>query len=100
MKIVINISKYDRDWIRNAYEIPAGINTIIAEAIINGETEDEDDNAKIESGSIPRIRLINALSKIIMHEPEGIEEAIKLKAYIEAFRWILGEEDSDEVPFD
>lgn len=58
------------------------------------------DKLPFNFGSIPRIRLINALSKIIMHEPEGIEEAIKLKAYIEAFRWILGEEDSDEVPFD
>ena len=41
MKIVINISEYDREWIRNAYGIPAEINTIITEAIINGEIEDE-----------------------------------------------------------
>lgn len=37
MKIAINISEYDQEWIRNAYGIPAEINTVIAEAIISGK---------------------------------------------------------------
>lgn len=37
MKIVIDISEYDKEWIGNAYSIPQDINTKIAEAIINAE---------------------------------------------------------------
>ena len=37
MKIVIDISEYDKEWIGNAYGIPQDINTKIAEAIINAE---------------------------------------------------------------
>jgi len=37
MKIVIDISEYDKQWIGNAYGIPQDINTKIAEAIINAE---------------------------------------------------------------
>lgn len=37
MKIVIDISEYDREWIRNAYNIPQEIIIGIAEAIIDGK---------------------------------------------------------------
>ena len=37
MKLVINISEYNAEWIRNAYGIPQEINTEIAESIINGK---------------------------------------------------------------
>ena len=37
MRIVIDISEYDKEWIGNAYGIPQDINTKIAEAIINAE---------------------------------------------------------------
>ena len=37
MRYVINISEYDKEWIKNAYKIPQDINTKIADAIINAE---------------------------------------------------------------
>lgn len=37
MKLLINISEYDKEWIQNAYEIPREINIDIAKAIINSE---------------------------------------------------------------
>lgn len=37
MRYVINISEYDKEWIKNAYEIPQEINTKIADAIISAE---------------------------------------------------------------
>ena len=37
MRIVIDISEHDKEWIGNAYGIPQEINTKIAEAIINAE---------------------------------------------------------------
>ena len=37
MKLVIDISNYNAEWIRNAYSIPQEINTSIAESIINAE---------------------------------------------------------------
>lgn len=37
MRLVIDISEYDKEWIGNAYCIPQDINTKIAEAIINAE---------------------------------------------------------------
>ena len=36
MKIVIEISSYDKEWITNGYYIPEEINVKISEAIING----------------------------------------------------------------
>jgi hypothetical protein len=37
MRLVVDISEYDNEWIKNAYEIPQEINTKIADAIINAE---------------------------------------------------------------
>lgn len=37
MKLVIDISDYNAEWIRNAYGIPQEININIAESIINAE---------------------------------------------------------------
>lgn len=37
MKLIIDISDYNAEWIRNAYGIPQEINTNIAENIINAE---------------------------------------------------------------
>ena len=37
MKLVIDISGYNAEWIRNAYGIPQEININIAESIINAE---------------------------------------------------------------
>jgi hypothetical protein len=37
MKLLIDISEYNAEYIKNAYEIPQDINMIIAEAIINGK---------------------------------------------------------------
>ena len=37
MRLVIDISEYDKEWIGNTYGIPQDINTKIAEAIINAE---------------------------------------------------------------
>lgn len=37
MRVVIDISEHDKEWIGNAYGIPQDINTKIAEAIINAE---------------------------------------------------------------
>lgn len=36
MKIVIDISSYDKEWITNGYYIPEEINVKISEAIANG----------------------------------------------------------------
>lgn len=36
MQIVIEISKYDREWIKNTYGIPLDIDMDITRAIING----------------------------------------------------------------
>lgn len=36
MKIVIDISEYDKQWINNAYYIPQEINSKITEAIMSG----------------------------------------------------------------
>ena len=36
MKIIIDISDYDREWIHNAWSIPQELDTKIAEAIVNG----------------------------------------------------------------
>lgn len=41
MKITIDISEYNIEWIRNAYSIPSEISIEIAEAIINGDRIDE-----------------------------------------------------------
>ncbi len=37
MNLVIDISEYNAEYIKNAYGIPQDINMIIAEAIINGK---------------------------------------------------------------
>lgn len=37
MKLIIDISDYNAEWIKNAYGIPQEINTNIAESIINAE---------------------------------------------------------------
>ena len=37
MKLVIDISEYNREWINNGYRIPQEINQDIAKAIVNGE---------------------------------------------------------------
>lgn len=50
-KIVIDISKYDYDWMRNLYTVPDEIRTEIAETIINGTPFNsviEDIKAEIE----------------------------------------------------
>lgn len=36
MKLVIDISEYDREWIKNTFGIPQDIDVAIAQAIING----------------------------------------------------------------
>lgn len=38
MKLIIDISEYDQEWIRNTYGIPQDIDVTIARAIMNGET--------------------------------------------------------------
>lgn len=37
MKLIIDISEYNVEYIKNAYEVPQDINMVIAEAIINGK---------------------------------------------------------------
>ncbi len=37
MKLVIDISEYNREWINNGYKIPQEINSDIARAIAEGE---------------------------------------------------------------
>ena len=37
MKLLIDISEYNAEYIKNAYGIPQDINMVIAEAIINGK---------------------------------------------------------------
>ena len=37
MKLIVDISEYNYEYIKNAYEVPQDINTVVAEAIINGE---------------------------------------------------------------
>lgn len=37
MKLIIDISEYNVEYIKNAYRIPQDINMVIAEAIINGK---------------------------------------------------------------
>lgn len=37
MKVVIDISEYNMEWIKNGCSIPPEINTVIAESIIDGE---------------------------------------------------------------
>ena len=37
MKLIIDISEYDREWIKNTYGIPQDIDVAIARAIINGK---------------------------------------------------------------
>lgn len=37
MRLIIDISEYNAEYIKNAYGIPQDINMIIAEAIINGK---------------------------------------------------------------
>ena len=37
MRLIIDISEYNVEYIKNAYGIPQDINMIIAEAIINGK---------------------------------------------------------------
>ena len=36
MHIVIDLSEYHLEWIRNKYGIPSEIETIVAESIVNG----------------------------------------------------------------
>ena len=38
MKLVIDISEYDREWIKNTYGIPQDIDVAIARAIIHGKS--------------------------------------------------------------
>ena len=37
MKLIVDISEYDYEYIKNAYGVPQDINTAVAEAIINGK---------------------------------------------------------------
>ena len=37
MRLIIDISEYNAEYIKNAYGIPQDINTVIAESIINGK---------------------------------------------------------------
>ena len=37
MKLLIDISEYNAEYIRNTYRVPQDINMVIAEAIINGK---------------------------------------------------------------
>lgn len=37
MKLIIDISEYNVEYIKNAYRVPQDINMVIAEAIINGK---------------------------------------------------------------
>lgn len=37
MKLLINISEYNAEYIKNTYGIPQDINVVIAEAIISGK---------------------------------------------------------------
>ena len=37
MRLIIDISEYNAEYIKNAYGIPQDINMIIAESIINGK---------------------------------------------------------------
>ena len=37
MKLVIDVSEYNKDWINNTYGIPQDIDVGIAEAIMNGD---------------------------------------------------------------
>ena len=37
MRLIIDISEYNAEYIRNTYRVPQDINMVIAEAIINGK---------------------------------------------------------------
>jgi len=50
VKIIIDISEYDKEWIANGYSIPQELNADIARKIIEAEPLFPDDNTSVEDG--------------------------------------------------
>ena len=61
MKLLIDISEYNAEYIRNTYRVPQDINMVIAEAIINGKQI-----------STPHGRLIDA-DKLNIHDISPVD---------------------------
>ena len=68
MKIVIEISSYDKEWITNGYYIPEEINMRISEAIANGTPLEQTDGDLIaEIDKLPRIKVGNSNSPTVKY---------------------------------
>ena len=79
MKLLIDISEYNAEYIKNAYGIPQDINVVIAEAIINGK--------QIPT---PHGRLIDADALINELASEHVGGLEAIKKYTNADTWTSG----------
>ena len=69
MKLIIDISEYDREWIKNTYGIPQDIDVAIARAIINGKAL-PDKHGRL--GDLDALR--ESVLKWLPPDPCGVEE--------------------------
>lgn len=80
MKLLIDISEYNVEYIRNAYRVPQDINMVIAEAIINGKQIPTPHGRLIDADE-----LINGCEKLMrMLDPESKEylRVFAIKSYL------------------
>lgn len=84
MKLLIDISEYNAEYIKNAYGIPQDINMIIAEAIINGKQIPTPHGRLIDIKSVEESKFVKvsngfqrwwngALERVIDNAPTVIE---------------------------
>ena len=80
MRLIIDISEYNVEYIKNAYGIPQDINMIIAEAIINGKQIPTPHGRLIDADAL----IADLVKYQNMLDPESRENArvLSVKSYL------------------
>lgn len=84
MKLLIDISEYNAEYIRNAYRVPQDINMVITEAIINGKQIPTPHGRLIAEKTITEIRYHDADGYHIVNGEQLCELEIDAETVVEA----------------
>jgi len=75
MRLIIDISEYNAEYIKNAYGIPQDINMIIAESIINGKQVPTPHGRLIDADELSKQKYENIWTNRLVINADDLDDA-------------------------
>jgi len=75
MRLIIDISEYNAEYIKNAYGIPQDINMIIAESIINGKQVPTPHGRLIDADELSKQKYENIWTNRLVINADNLDDA-------------------------